>query len=661
MPKRPRILFIEDDAKFRQMLAPVLRSRGHEVIEVPTGRDATTILKGNRFDLAIVDGLLPDTNGIAWIAELRKQNNPLSIIFVSAFWKDIKSYQHLTRDLNVSLVVHKPVNTSVLSDQIDALLGRMNEPEPPAQAIQRQFEILVEEYRESLPGTVGLIGSALKEVTADSLHIARAEVHKIRGTAGSYRMPAVTDTAAHLEEALVAVLASPAPARVPDPAVTRAFDIFQTAVTTALASPSAPVSTPARATGDRLIAANVSPGLAAALARLSEETDCTISTANDDAEAKTIASGAGPIAALIVGPGADGGWQLARDLKSMLPEASLVLVSPKGDTGSRLESVHLGASAFIDTPVVEESLAQILREIKAAGYARKSKILIVDDDENFSAHAASSLVDAGYFPVTLTDSTLVMEAISEVRPEVLILDVMMPGVSGYDICKMIRQSPEWASLPIIVTTVLTGLEARLATFQAGADDYLPKPFIPDELTARIKVRVDRARLERERSEKDALTGLQLRRPFVENMQAAMADSKRRNRPVALCLIDIDKFKEVNDHHGHLAGDRVLGAIGALVRSRFRTEDIRCRWGGEEFVLAFPGETGPAIVPAIERLLAEFSALQFSGDSGEPFSCTFSAGVSSTPADGGTLDLLIREADGRLYKAKREGRNRVLKG
>jgi diguanylate cyclase (GGDEF)-like protein len=128
--------------------------------------------------------------------------------------------------------------------------------------------------------------------------------------------------------------------------------------------------------------------------------------------------------------------------------------------------------------------------------------------------------------------------------------------------------------------------------------------------------------------------------------------------LSIALLDLDHFKLTNDRHGHTLGDRVIAALGDLLRRRCRTEDLRCRWGGEEFLMAFPGQTSEFAELAATRLLNEFRQLEFISDSGETFQTSFTAGVAAVPQDGNSLVSLIRQADSLLYEGKREGRNQV---
>jgi diguanylate cyclase (GGDEF)-like protein len=186
-----------------------------------------------------------------------------------------------------------------------------------------------------------------------------------------------------------------------------------------------------------------------------------------------------------------------------------------------------------------------------------------------------------------------------------------------------------------------------------------KPVDGEEFRALIKSKIELRRLLLARLERDALTGLPLRRTFMERLRSLISEAFRKNYSIAICLMDLDNFKALNDSYGHLAGDRVLLVMGRLLSSRFRDEDLRSRWGGEEFALAFPGETAQTMHKGIEQVLGELLAIEFFGDNGRVFHASFSAGLAEYPKDGTTVEALLRAADARLYEAKAKGRGRVL--
>jgi diguanylate cyclase (GGDEF)-like protein len=240
----------------------------------------------------------------------------------------------------------------------------------------------------------------------------------------------------------------------------------------------------------------------------------------------------------------------------------------------------------------------------------------------------------------------------------LLLDVMMPGVTGFEVCRMLRQVPRWQDLPIIFLTGQTGVEARVEAFRSGGDDYLPKPVVNEELLTRVKVRLDRSRLLKERSDKDTISGLLLRRAFSEQLSGMIAEAQRQKLKFTVCLLDVDHFKKVNDTYGHLAGDRVLAGLGQLLSRRFRVDDLRGRWGGEEFILAFRREAKETMQAAVTRVLKEFRETNFRGDRDEEFNVSFSGGLASFPDDGESVYDLLQTADRRLYVAKKNGRNQI---
>jgi diguanylate cyclase (GGDEF)-like protein len=257
------------------------------------------------------------------------------------------------------------------------------------------------------------------------------------------------------------------------------------------------------------------------------------------------------------------------------------------------------------------------------------------------------------------DATRLVELLDETRPDLVLLDAMLPHVSGWDAIRIVRTIPEHCDVPILFLTGRTDLASRVDAFNAGADDYLGKPLVTEELLARVRVRLDRRRLVREMIERDSLTRCLSRRTLLDALASRLSEARRHARPLSVALIDVDRFKRVNDSYGHLVGDQVLMALGGLLNARFRLEDLRGRWGGEEFVLVFPGETPPTTLAVLLRVLEEFRARAFQSERGERFFVTFSAGISSFPGDGDTVDALIRAADGRLYEAKGAGRATVV--
>lgn len=355
------------------------------------------------------------------------------------------------------------------------------------------------------------------------------------------------------------------------------------------------------------------------------------------------------------------GVALARSIRGLPGNESLPIafVSTSRVPSDPVETAHAGASLFLEKPVKQQMLSNAVDYLLSVRTGGRPRILIIDDDEDFARMVGAILGKEGMIVKALCVPENVVEHITNFAPDIVLLDVMMPGISGYQICQQMREQPQWQDLPVLFLTAQTGLSARLAAFEAGGDDYLPKPVAPAELLMRVKVRLERARLLRERADKDVLTGLMIRRAFMEQLQALISESKNNNLRFSLCLLDIDHFKKVNDTYGHLSGDRVLTGFGALIRRTFRVEDLRGRWGGEEFIVAFRHIEKSTARGALERCLEELKQIVFEGDNGQQFSVSFSAGLVTFPEDGEIAQNLIKLADECLYEAKRNGRSQVV--
>jgi diguanylate cyclase (GGDEF)-like protein len=337
----------------------------------------------------------------------------------------------------------------------------------------------------------------------------------------------------------------------------------------------------------------------------------------------------------------------------------LAFLSDEGGVDLRIAAAHAGGSLFLSKPVDPYAFGAAVDQLLALRHEERMRVLVVDDDPDFAAIVAEILERDGILVRSAPDATRLLEVLEDVRPDLILLDAMLPRVSGWDAIRIIRTSPEHRDVPILFLTGRSDLESRVAAFDAGADDYLGKPLVAEELLARVRLRLERRRLLREMTERDALTRCLSRRALLDALASRLSEARRHSLVLSVALLDVDRFKDVNDRYGHLVGDHVLAALGRLLNARFRLEDLRGRWGGEEFVIVFPGETAATAGAVLTRVLEEFRALPFRGERGQPFSVTFSAGVATFPSDGAGVDALLRAADRRLYQAKQAGRDRVV--
>ncbi len=417
----------------------------------------------------------------------------------------------------------------------------------------------------------------------------------------------------------------------------------------------------AAALGPRLLVTDASASVRDHLAQLGREKLLSVVVTATSREALLRARERPLHLALIDGALGGEALFLARELRSLpgLARLPMAFLSEGGDVEHRVAATRAGACLFLPKPVDPYAFGAAVDQMLALDGGEGMRVLVIDDDADFVASVAAVLEGEGIAVQTAPDATGLVEALEEGRPDMILLDAMLPTVSGWDAVRVIRTIPETRDVPILFVSGRADLASRVTAFEAGADDYLVKPFVREELLARVRVRLDRRRLLREVTEFDALTRCLSRRALLAALASRLSEARRHARDLAVALIDVDCFKSVNDTHGHIAGDRVLAALGRLLNERFRLEDLRGRWGAKNSSSCsrtLPAETAAAV---LSRVLDEFRHIAFRNDRGESFFVTFSAGVASLPGDGASIDAILRAADQRLYDAKRGGRGYVV--
>ena len=245
------------------------------------------------------------------------------------------------------------------------------------------------------------------------------------------------------------------------------------------------------------------------------------------------------------------------------------------------------------------------------------------------------------------------------KPDLILLDVDMPNVDGFETCKRLKADTETMQATIIFLSASTTTEQKIMGLELGATDYIAKPFDPAELRARVRAALRTKYLVdllAKRAMIDGLTGLWNRTYLDSRLIAEMSLSRRTGLPLSCVLIDIDHFKKINDTHGHPFGDDVLRSVSQALQATVRNEDVVCRYGGEEFAVLAPNTPPEAARLLAERLRAAV-ARQVLVHRGTEVSITCSIGVANMV--GSPPPSVIEQADQALYEAKRQGRNRVI--
>jgi diguanylate cyclase (GGDEF)-like protein len=287
-------------------------------------------------------------------------------------------------------------------------------------------------------------------------------------------------------------------------------------------------------------------------------------------------------------------------------------------------------------------------------------ILVVEDHPDQRDLQALILRREGYRSITASNGVEALKALREEQVHIVLSDVMMPKMDGFEMIKNIRGDASLKNIYIIMITARVQEGDRVRGLDLGADDYITKPFSFSELLARVRTgaRVVQYQQHLEhQTQIDSLTGLYNRRAFEKRFTEEIERTLRHGHPLSLLMVDLDNFKIINDTHGHQAGDAALVRISEILRKEMRKSDFLSRFGGEEFVLILPESDQEDATRAAERIVSEVRSAVFSTNSAQ-FSLTVSVGVSSTSIHPyGNAGEMIGDADRALYSAKYNGKNR----
>jgi diguanylate cyclase (GGDEF)-like protein len=302
----------------------------------------------------------------------------------------------------------------------------------------------------------------------------------------------------------------------------------------------------------------------------------------------------------------------------------------------------------------------------ALGTGRElSKVLVVDDDRLSAALVDSCLRSAGFVSSYTCNPERALAMIEAELPDLIVLDVMMPTIDGFELCRRVRQHPALQFTPIIFVTRKGEVEERVRGLEVGGNDYIAKPFEPQELVARVRSHLNRLAALREMAIRDGLTQCYNHKFFRLRMGQEVARAHRYDQPLTLAMIDVDRFKNVNDTYGHRAGDLVLSHLGSIVVASVRATDVVARYGGEEFAILMVhagADEATIVCGRLRERIASHGFLFSTEDQGRTSDVTISVTVSIgiaelTPKPDG-VESLLGHADSALYAAKHAGRNCV---
>ena len=280
------------------------------------------------------------------------------------------------------------------------------------------------------------------------------------------------------------------------------------------------------------------------------------------------------------------------------------------------------------------------------------KILVVDDHQGVRELVEEILVHSGYEVRTAKTGEEALSKIKDIAPDLIILDIMMPGMDGIEVKSKLNENTSTASIPVMFLTGLDSIPDKIKGLHLGIDDYITKPFHVEELRARVKSVLDRRKFYEEISMTDGLTGLYNVHYFKKEFSLFFNMAKRYNQVFSLAIVDVDKFKSINDEYTHTGGDFVLKTLSSTMRETMRKSDLIVRYGGDEFVVILPGSDGEQSKKAMERVKEKIEGKEFTcEDTGKKISFTISSGIATYDEKYENEAQMFEIADKNMYKEK----------
>lgn len=356
------------------------------------------------------------------------------------------------------------------------------------------------------------------------------------------------------------------------------------------------------------------------------------------------------------------GYDLIEALRSSpAGDAALaIVVSGTSEFIDKVDAMRCGADAFFERPLDVAAVVRRIRQLSEPREMATRTIFALQAHPDTDRETMHELETAGYRVHVSGDPRQFEAELSNIQPDLILLDVELPGMSGYDVSRWIRQHEAWTTLPIVFVADEAPVTTRIESVRAGGDDHLTRPLLPALLVSTVAARIERARFLRSLLERDGLTGLLNHSAFMERLKSRLAQARRSALvSAALAMIDLDRFKAINDLHGHLTGDRVLVSLAGLLRRRLRQSDTIGRYGGEEFAVLIEDLNAAEAERLMQRLREEFRSTEHESSDGVRFTVTFSAGIAVLDRKIRTLEEWIERADQALYQAKEQGRDRIV--
>jgi diguanylate cyclase (GGDEF)-like protein len=337
-------------------------------------------------------------------------------------------------------------------------------------------------------------------------------------------------------------------------------------------------------------------------------------------------------------------------------DTDVFVLSSSSSFENRLAAVRSKVNEYLLKPVNITTLVSKIRKNFKIDLIRPYRILLLDDQASVGIFYKTLLEDDGVEVLAISKAESIMTELESFHPDVFLLDMLMPNISGLEVARLLRHQAKYDYVPIIFLTSDDNINTKLEVLECGADDVISKNTPPKLIVQQIDSRIQRGQEIRYLASRDSLTGVLNHGQIMDAAAHSLRLAARQEKPTVVVMIDLDNFKAVNDKYGHLGGDKVLISLGQLLLQSVRDTDYVGRYGGEEFMVVFSDAEPSVIETKMNNILTAFLQINYTVDK-QSFHCSFSAGLAtSTHHD--KLSELISSADAALYKAKEAGRSQV---
>ncbi|MFB2934732.1 response regulator [Aerosakkonemataceae cyanobacterium BLCC-F154] len=335
--------------------------------------------------------------------------------------------------------------------------------------------------------------------------------------------------------------------------------------------------------------------------------------------------------------------ELIADLAQRTPVVPVIVLAAGDGLVDRITVARSGGKGFLTKPVTATQIWDLASQILQQSRRQTVNLLVVDDDPIFLATLPPMLSPWGMRITGLDDPLKFWEVLNSVSPNLLILDVEMPHISGIELCQAVRSDPNWQELPILFLTAHKNVEIIQQVFAAGADDYLVKPVVAVELLTRITNRLERNRLLQTLSIKDPLTGVLNQLKSSRDLESLLQQAETNKFAVSLAIFSVSQLHQINIHYGHNVGNQVLQRWGQLFQSAFRGDEVLGYWGNGEFVVGMPGLSKVEAGDRLTDILTNLRQQVFSAPDGSRFQVNCNFAIVEYPTEGTTLQSLYQVA------------------